>query len=117
MEDYKKTLYKWLESLFNGKVDVMSNTKCEKVNGNMMTGSMPNPPKEIEALLDEYQDFLGSVFARDNQNNTNMDAMSMHAPKLTMEEQNYIENLTRKLHSSQGWKDYIKQCKNWVFAM
>ena len=95
----------------------MDNSKCKKITGISSVGNIPEPPKEIEALLGEYQDFLGNVFSRDYQNNTNRDAMSMHTPQLTKDEQKYIETLTRKLHSSQGWKDYINQFKQWAFTM
>lgn len=94
----------------------MDNSKGEKNTGISSIGNIPEPPKEIEALLGEYQDFLGNVFARDYKNDTNMDALSIHTPKLTKDEQKYIETLTRKLHSSQGWKDYINQFKQWAFT-
>ena len=95
----------------------MCSSKCEKIMANSMMGAIPEPPKEIEALLDEYQDFLGSVFAREYEEHSSAEAMSMHSPKLTNEEQKYIETLTKKLHSSQGWKDYIKMCKQWAVMM
>ena len=84
-----------------------------------LTAKMPEPPLAIKELLGDYQDFLSSVFAREyqKQNTTPWSTMPLYMPKLTEEEQNYIENLTYRLKSSPEWKEYSKQWHKWVVLM
>lgn len=86
---------------------------------NCITAKMPDPPAAIKGMLSEYEDFWGSVFMREysSSNYNPLGTMPLYMPKLTSEEQKYIENLTRKLHSMPEWKEYTQQCKRWAVLM
>ena len=93
--------------------------KCEKMMSNSISSIMPEPPMAIQGLLDDYQDFLGSVFAREYQENyTNpLGTNPIYMPRLSREEKQYIENLTTVLRNSPEWKDYVNQCRQWAVNM
>lgn len=93
--------------------------KCEKITANSLESAMPEPPMAIQGLLDDYQDFLGSVFAREYevQRANPVGTNPMYMPKLSNEEKQYIENLTTTLRNSPEWKDYVSQCRRWAIMM
>ena len=97
----------------------MNRLKCEKVTTNSLTAKMPEPPKAIESLLEEYQDFLDSVFAKEYQTKryNPLGTAPIYFPKLTQEERSHIESLTRRLHCTPEWKEYTQQCKRWAVLM
>lgn len=95
----------------------MKESNCKKNEKGDYVRDIPEPPKEIEKILDEYQDFLGSVFAREYKESQNTNTQSIYAPRLTSDEQHYIESLTRKLHACSSWKNYAKQCRQWAVMM
>lgn len=97
----------------------MCGMKCGNVMKNSLTAKMPEPPKAIEGLLDEYQDFWGSVFAREYEcNKTNpAGTLPSYMPQLSKEEKHYIETLTRRLHDTPEWREYTKQCRQWAVMM
>jgi len=93
--------------------------KCEKMMSASTNVTMPEPPMAIQGLLDDYQDFLVSVFAREYQENyTNpINSNQKYMPRLSREEKQYIENLTTVLRTSPEWKEYVNQCTRWAVNM
>jgi len=87
----------------------MMNENCV----NFYEEKFPEPPKELEEILDEYQNFLSSVFTRDYKK-LDSSKIPVCAPSLTGNEQKYIESLTRKLHSNTSWKEYTRQFMRWA---
>lgn len=86
-----------------------------------LTARMPDPPKAIEGIIDEYQEFLASIFTREYNNGYSaidpIGTVPVYSPKLSQEEMDYSERLMRKLNSMPEWKDYVKQCKQWAVLM
>lgn len=97
----------------------MISFKSSSVTQNSLVAKMPEPPEAIAGLLDEYQEFLGSVFTREyrSQNYNPLGTAPIYMPKLTDEEKKQIEILTRKLHSAPEWKEYTQQCRRWAVLM
>ena len=86
---------------------------------NCLTANIPEPPKAIEGIVNEYQNFWESIYSRayENCNNNPLGTTPIYMPKLSKEEREQIEKLTRRLHSSPAWKDYTQQCKRWAVLM
>ena len=97
----------------------MGKMNVERMSSNSITSSIPEPPKEIEGILNDYQNFWESVYSRSYEvHDINpVGTTPIYMPKLSKEEKVRIENLARRLYSSPAWKDYTQQCKRWAILM
>mgnify|MGYP006916093220 CR=1 FL=1 len=116
--NFYRFLYKCVETKKLKGWLFMGNLDCDGVISNCLYAQVPSPPKAIEGLLSDYQNFWVSVFARAYQPSNNpLGTMPAVMPKLTGEEKEYIENITHQLHSAPEWKEYTRQCRNWATLM